>query len=140
MKEKRKVRGELRIYLQWPLLLSVLVVAMNLIVGILNAVAGLVMFAFTLVYVGIALWLYFYRKRRLLGGLVEFSSDYSWVQKHLLSEMNLPYALVDEKGRILWRNQKFQELTGDFKGPKKNLTVLLPVISGAVWGSAREGT
>ena len=40
MKEKRKVRGELRIYLQWPLLLSVLVVAMNLIVGILNAVAG----------------------------------------------------------------------------------------------------
>ena len=92
MKEKRKVRGELRIYLQWPLLLSVLVVAMNLIVGILNAVAGLVMFAFTLVYVGIALWLYFYRKRRLLGGLVEFSSDYSWVQKHLLSEMNLPYA------------------------------------------------
>ena len=80
MKEKRKVRGELRIYLQWPLLLSVLVVAMNLIVGILNAVAGLVMFAFTLVYVGIALWLYFYRKRRLLGGLVEFSSGYSWVQ------------------------------------------------------------
>ena len=140
MKEKRKVRGELRIYLQWPLLLSVLVVAMNLIVGILNAVAGLVMFAFTLVYVGIALWLYFYRKRRLLGGLVEFSSDYSWVQKHLLSEMNLPYALVDEKGRILWRNQKFQEITGDFKGPKKNLTVLFPDITREVLASEQKGT
>ena len=109
MKEKRKVRGELRIYLQWPILLSALVVAMNLVVGMLSAIAGLVMFGFTAVYVAIALWLYFYRKRRLLAGLVEFSSDYSWVQKHLLSEMNLPYALADEKGRILWKNQKFQE-------------------------------
>ena len=89
MKEKRKVRGELRIYLQWPILLSALVVAMNLVVGMLSAIAGLVMFGFTAVYVAIALWLYFYRKRRLLAGLVEFSSDYSWVQKHLLSEMNL---------------------------------------------------
>ena len=96
MKEKRKVRGELRIYLQWPILLSALVVAMNLVVGMLSAIAGLVMFGFTAVYVAIALWLYFYRKRRLLAGLVEFSSDYSWVQKHLLSEMNLPYALADE--------------------------------------------
>ena len=70
---------------------------------------------------------------------MEFSSDYSWVQKHLLSEMNLPYALVDEKGRILWRNQKFQEITGDFKGPKKNLTVLFPDITREVLGVGAEG-
>ena len=49
MKEKRKVRGELRIYLQWPILLSALVVAMNLVVGMLSAIAGLVMFGFTAV-------------------------------------------------------------------------------------------
>ena len=139
MKEKRKVRGELRIYLQWPILLSALVVAMNLVVGMLSAIAGLVMFGFTAVYVAIALWLYFYRKRRLLAGLVEFSSDYSWVQKHLLSEMNLPYALADEKGRILWKNQKFQETIADLKGTKKNLTVLFPDITREILSSGQKG-
>ena len=139
MKEKRKVRGELRIYLQWQILLSALVVAMNLVVGMLSAIAGLVMFGFTAVYVAIALWLYFYRKRRLLAGLVEFSSDYSWVQKHLLSEMNLPYALADEKGRILWKNQKFQETIADLKGTKKNLTVLLPDITREILSSGQKG-
>ena len=139
MKGKLKVKGELRVYLQWPMVLSALVVAMNLIVGVLDAIAGLVMFVFTAVYLGIALWLYFYRKRRLLAGLVEFSSEYSWVQKHLLSEMNLPYALVDEKGRILWKNQKFQEAIEDIKGPKKNLTVLFPDITKEILSSGQRG-
>ena len=105
----------------------------------LSAIAGLVMFGFTAVYVAIALWLYFYRKRRLLAGLVEFSSDYSWVQKHLLSEMNLPYALADEKGRILWKNQKFQETIADLKGTKKNLTVLFPDITREILSSGQKG-
>lgn len=139
MKGKLKVNGELRIYLQWPVLLSVLVVVMNLVVGVLDAVAGLVMFVFTAVYVGISLWLYFYRKRRLLTGLVEFSSEYSWVQKHLLSEMNLPYALVDEKGRILWKNEKFRDAISDLKGAKKNLTVLFPEITREVLSSGQRG-
>ncbi len=139
MKGKLKVNGELRVYLQWPILLSVLVVVMNLIVGVLDAVAGLVMFIFTAVYVGISLWLYFYRKRRLLTGLVEFSSEYSWVQKHLLSEMNLPYALVDEKGRILWKNEKFREAISDLKGSKKNLTVLFPEITRDILSAGQRG-
>ncbi len=139
MKGKLKVNGELRIYLQWPILLSVLVVVMNLIVGVLDAIAGLVMFVFTAVYVGISLWLYFYRKRRLLTGLVEFSTEYSWVQKHLLSEMNLPYALVDEKGRILWKNEKFRDVISDLKGSKKNLTVLFPEITREILSAGQRG-
>ncbi len=33
------------------------------------------------------LWLFLYRRKRLMGGLVEFSTEYAWVQKQLLSEM-----------------------------------------------------
>ena len=66
MKRELKVRGQLRVYLQWPILLSVLVVLMNLVAGAISPIAGLVMCAFTVIYVAIALWLYLYRKRRLL--------------------------------------------------------------------------
>ncbi len=139
MKRELKVRGQLRVYLQWPILLSVLVVLMNLVAGAISPIAGLVMCAFTVIYVAIALWLYLYRKRRLLTGLVEFSSDYSWVQTRLLSEMNLPYALVDEKGRILWKNEKFQETVSDLKGQKKNLTSIFPDITREILSSGQKG-
>ena len=139
MKRELKVRGQLRVYLQWPILLSVLVVLMNLVAGAISPIAGLVMCAFTVIYVAIALWLYLYRKRRLLTGLVEFSSDYSWVQTRLLSEMNLPYALVDEKGRILWKNEKFQETVSDLKGQKKNLTSIFPDITRETLSSGQKG-
>ena len=139
MKRELKVRGQLRVYLQWPILLSVLVVLMNLVAGAISPIAGLVMCAFTVIYVAIALWFYLYRKRRLLTGLVEFSSDYSWVQTRLLSEMNLPYALVDEKGRILWKNEKFQETVSDLKGQKKNLTSIFPDITREILSSGQKG-
>ena len=131
MKDKVKVRGQLKIYLQWPLLMSALVIFMNLIVGFISAIAGLVMSVFTIVYAAIALWLYVYRRRKLLGGLVEFSSEYAWVQKRLLSELALPYALGDEEGRILWMNSKFEEILTDEKGKciKKNLMALFPEIT-----------
>ena len=57
MKEKIKVKGQLGLYLQWPVILSVLLVIMNLIIGAVNLTAGLVMCGLTLIYIVIALWI-----------------------------------------------------------------------------------
>ena len=38
--------------------------------------AGIIVSVFTIVYIGIALWLYFSRKRGILAGLIAFSSAY----------------------------------------------------------------
>mgnify|MGYP003217193336 CR=1 FL=1 len=43
MKENMKIRGQLRTYLQWPIILSVFLLAANLAVGIVSPAAGLVM-------------------------------------------------------------------------------------------------
>ena len=47
MKNKVRVRGQLKTYLQWPLLMTALVVLMNLAAGFVNSIAGLVMSVFT---------------------------------------------------------------------------------------------
>ena len=75
MKENMKIRGQLRTYLQWPIILSVFLLAANLAVGIVSPAAGLVMSGFTVIYVLVALWLFMYRRKRLMGGLVEFSAE-----------------------------------------------------------------
>ena len=69
-----KIKGQLGVYLQWPLFLSALLIVLTAIVGAVSLKAGIIVSIFTLVYIGIALWLYFSRKRGMLEGLISFAS------------------------------------------------------------------
>lgn len=136
--DKMKIKGQLKFYLQWPLFLSLLLFLACIVVGIMDAAAGIVMAGFTAVYIGIAMWLYVYRKKRLLGGLVEFSSEYAWVQKQLLSDMAMPYAIADEQGRLLWTNRAFSAAIGEEKG-RRSLGTLFPEITAEALETVGDG-
>ncbi len=129
MNEKRDVRGQLGRYLQWPLFLGVLVILMNVVVGAVDTGAGLAMCGFTAVYLVISVFLYLYRRRKLMAGLVEFSADYAWVQKNLLEELDIPYVVTDETGRFLWMNRKFTELSRENKVKGSSLTAMFPDVT-----------
>ena len=140
MKENMKIRGQLRTYLQWPIILSVFLLAANLAVGIVSPAAGLVMSGFTVIYVLVALWLFMYRRKRLMGGLVEFSAEYAWVQKQLLYEMAVPYAIADTEGHFLWLNHSFSEIVGEDKNCRKNIAAVFPELTREVLDEMDEKT
>lgn len=129
MKDNIKPKGQIRAYLAWPLLLSLIVICGNFAVLAVDYLAAAAMLIFTLFYILAAVWIYLYRRKRLLGGLVEFSAEYAWIQKQLLAEMALPYALADDDGRLLWINQAFQEVLGSDKASGKNLLSLFPEVT-----------
>ncbi len=129
MEKKFKIQSQLRLYLQWPILLSVFVMAANLVAGALSPRAGLAMSGFTLLYIMIAMWLFLYRRKKLLNGMVEFSAQYAWVQKQLLDNMAMPYAVTDETGRLLWLNQAFSDIVREEKESRRSLTALFPEIT-----------
>lgn len=129
MKDNIKPKGQIRAYLAWPLLLSLIVICGNFAVLAVDYLAAAAMLIFTLFYILAAVWIYLYRRKRLLGGLVEFSAEYAWIQKQLLAEMALPYALADDDGRLLWTNQAFQEVLGSDKASGKNLLSLFPEVT-----------
>ena len=128
MKENIKVHGQLKGYLSWPLLLSVFMVCANIAAGCVSRIGGLVMMPFTISYLGVAMWIFFYSKKRILGGLVDFSAEYAWIQKQLLTGLALPYALADEDGRIVWANDEFQAITALEKGNWKSLLTMFPEV------------
>ena len=140
MNKKKKVKGQLGIYLQWPLILGTLVVLMNVAAGAVNITAGLVICLFTLVYLAIAIFLYVYKRKRLLAGLVEFSADYAWVQKKLLSDLDLPYAMTDDTGYILWTNDRFAELMKGDNSSGRTLPSMFPGITKDMLSSLKEST
>ena len=138
MKKKIQVRGQLSVYLQWPLILSVLLIAATMVMGAIDVTAGAVMSLFTLIYVLLALGIYFYQKKNVLAGLVEFSSEYAWIQKQLLSEMMQPYAIADDRGRLLWTNDAFGELLGLDRHSRRSLQSLFPEITREVLEQKEE--
>ncbi|MDO5418030.1 MAG: DHH family phosphoesterase, partial [Lachnospiraceae bacterium] len=129
MKKKIRVKGQLGMFLQWPLILSALLILANLVMSAVSVKAGAVMCGFTLLYILLALGLYFYQRKSMLAGLVEFSSEYAWIQRQLLAEMKQPYAIADERGRLLWVNQAFSELIGVDRHSRKSLIGLFPEVT-----------
>ncbi|MCI9569728.1 MAG: DHH family phosphoesterase [Lachnospiraceae bacterium] len=129
MKEDKKVKNMLQKYLQWPLVLSLLVICANAAAALLSKNVGIVLSIFTILYLFCAGMIYWYGKKKLIGGLVSFAADYSWSQKKLLSSMELPYGIADLDGRILWTNQAFAAVIKDEKSSRKNLTALFEGIT-----------
>ena len=124
----KKIKGQLGLYLCWPLFLGALIILMNVVVGAMDLQAGLAMCGFTLIYLLLAGFLFFYQRNRLLGGMMEFSADYAWVQKQLLMDLDIPYAIADENGQILWLNACFHELLKEEKNSARNIFGLFPEV------------
>ena len=120
MKEDIRIQGQLRAYLQWPLFMAVILMAANVVVGLMDLKAGIVMTGFTLFYAAVCGWLYLYKRKRLLGGLLEFSAQYAELQEHIAADMAFPYAIADESGLLLWMNDGFADIVRD---DRKNKTL-----------------
>ena len=129
MKENKKVRNVLQKYMQWPVVLSVLVLCANGAVGLVSGKAGMVMAVFTVLYAFCAGVLFWYGKKRILTGLVGFAADFDQSQKNMMASMELPYGIADEAGRLLWTNRAFSAVIKDEKSARRSLTALFPEIT-----------
>lgn len=129
MKNKIRYRGHLKAYLRWPILLSFLLIIMNIAVYFVNMRAGTVVSIFTTAYLAIAAVLYFSARPSILKEMISFAVQYGQVQKSLMQDFVLPYALTDYRGRILWLNAEFMKLTGKDRDYRKSITSIISEIS-----------
>ncbi len=109
MKQNVKLKGQLRLYIQWPAIMTLLLIAMDIWIFKTDRRAGVIMAAFVAVYAVIVFILYFYNKSLILADLVEFAAQYGVVQNTLLKELAVPYAITLEDGKIMWANDVFLE-------------------------------
>ena len=127
---KLKVTGKLKTYLQWPLALIFLWAAMVIILFMREErQAGIIALVFTALYSVIALVLYLKSSPTLLNEMVDFATQYGQVQKKLMQEFLLPYAILDERGNILWTNDEFRALTGKDRHYHRNIATLFEEVS-----------
>ena len=128
-KSKIRLKGRLKKYIQTSLYLGFLLVAINLVVYLVNVPSGLIVTCFTLLYFAVVLALQFYNKPVIINELVSFATQYGQVQKVLLRELEVPYAMLDDGGRIIWMNAEFERIVHKEKGYKKSITSIFPSIT-----------
>lgn len=129
MNRKIKLKGHLRSYMYWPLLLAIVLVLMDIPIFWWSRKAGVAVAGFLLIYLIVVTAAYYASKPMLIRGLVNFATQYGTVQRKLLNEFEIPYALLDYNGRILWVNERFAALTGKDKDYHKSITTIFPGIT-----------
>ncbi len=124
-----KITGKLRIIFILPIITGLLLVLLSLGIFIVNTNAGYVVFIFTSIYIIINIFLVIYLRQSMLHELVEFSSNYSQVQRQLLYDFSVPYCLLDDSGKVLWMNKQMQDITGKKKDFCKNIYTIFPELT-----------
>lgn len=129
MKKKIKLKGHLKNYMYWPLILTILLVVMNIPLYYVSRKSGLIVSIFAVIYFIVVVFAYHYNKPVLVNEMISFATQYGSVQKKLLNDFEIPYALLDYNGKILWVNEKFAEATGKDKHYHKSITSIFKSIT-----------
>lgn len=129
MRQDVKLKGKLKGYTQTPLVLTALFGAMDVWMYVLNIKAGILGSVFVGIYFFVMLFVYWRNKPILMNELIDFATQYGTVQKRLLNEFEVPYAVMDATGKLLWMNRQFEALSEKNKGYHKSITTIFPQIT-----------
>ena len=129
MSNKLKLRGHMKAFMSWPLILCALLVVLNILVYITDVKAGIVVSVGILIYIGIAVVVLRCHKPFVVYDLIAFANQYDTLEKRILEELALPYAIMDMNGRLIWSNKVFAELTGKDQFYRKNISSIFPDVT-----------
>ena len=129
MKKRIRLKGRIKTYIQFSIYLGVLLCIVDVAMFMINLQAGALLAGYILVYFAITLSLYFYNKPIIMNELVSFATEYGQIQRKLLRDMDLPYALLDDNGKVIWTNIAFESVIHQPKGYNKSITALFPTIT-----------
>lgn len=132
--------GKLKYYMQWPAVMILFLVIMNAAVYFVNVKSGFIVSVFGVIYVIIFMIMMLNYKPNIMGEMISFASQYEKVQKTLLKELTIPFALLDTEGQILWMNDQFSALTGKDQTYHKSILNIFPEIDTHILPETKKET
>ncbi|MCR5154702.1 MAG: DHH family phosphoesterase [Lachnospiraceae bacterium] len=128
-KTKIRIKGTLGRYLYWPQYLIGLLLIVTVIAFAMLPSAGIFMLVTTVVYTAIVEVVFVVKKERLEGELVRFANSYSLVQRRVASELDIPVALINMDGRLIWGNDEFMDVVIRERVLGRKISEIMPPIT-----------
>lgn len=130
--------GRLKKVIMFPLFMGALLILFNIGMYFVDVNCAKIASIFVLVYIIAITLLTFYIKNNLMHELIDFSSNYSQVQRQLLYDLSIPYCLIDNNGRVMWMNKMMLEKTKKKKDFRKNIATVFHEITPNIFPTGEE--
>ena len=137
---KKKLWGNFSSYMQWPFFLTLIAFLGTVAIFPVDRIAGFIALGISAVLLAASCFCYIFYRKRIMRELVSFGAEYAQVQKELLREMSVPYALIERNSRLLWKNYAFTELLGEEVRPGVHLLSLFPEMTEAAFPNGDSPT
>ena len=138
MKKNVIYKGRLKAFMQWPVVFLIVLAILNVLTYITSVRAGILVSVFLAAYCVLYLVLVFRYRNSIWSDMISFATQYGQVQKTLLNEFDIPYALLDSDGRIIWMNEEFCKTVGKDKLYRKSIQNLFPEIHSSTMPGVQE--
>lgn len=118
MNDRKKVKIEyvLRGYVIFTIVLSVLFFGLCIGLLFINTTAAIIAFA-TLAVMAVATFFFIrHNNKKLTEGLIKFARSYESLEREMIADFPIPYAITDSDGNILIYNDSFGRIYDDSEG------------------------
>ena len=129
MKNKIKIKGKMRFYLWSAMALGLLLVLIDIYLYTIDVTAGFAVNAFLVLYFAVTLLHLFRGSNMIVYELINFATQYGQIQKQLLKSLDIPHALLDENGKVIWSNNAFERVVGKDAERNKSIYSIIPAIT-----------
>ncbi len=124
-----RLTGKMRFMLLWPAVIAVLLLVTCTVMYCIDVRGANILTGVTVIFVVIYIFVLVYIRPSFTHELISFASDYSQVQRQMLYDLDVPYALADSTGHVLWMNKLMQEKTGKSKRYNGLVEAIFPQIT-----------
>ncbi len=124
MNEKKRTDARHNMYMEVPLIMIAFFVVMDIFMFIIDLAAGIIGLIATAVYAVVMVIFYVRSRISSEAAFVNKAVENGRVQKDLIREFPVPYAILDKSGRIAWVNDEFARITKSSKRKLMRLTAM----------------
>ena len=133
------IKGRIKHYLRGPLYMIIVMVLATVGLFFYDRRLGFVFTGVTVLYSLYVIIFHRINRSKLDNELIEFATSYGTVQRRILKEFPIPYALLDAGSRVVWMNDCFRELIGLEADFHKSLGAVFPSITREMIAKSESG-
>ena len=134
MSKERSLKREIKYLLIVPMVLAFLLLAVVFLTMGFGSKESYIAIGIILLYALIVTIAYLKLRPMLNATLVDYALEQGKIQKELLKNLAVPYAILDTTGRILWSNRMFRNnICNGEKHVKKRLEYYFPELTDDVF-------
>ena len=133
-----KFNGKLKHFLRAPIYLTIFFLIGSIGLFFIDLRAGAGAFGISVLYGLLCFIFYRLYRKKINNEIISFATQFGMVQRELLRNFQIPYAILDDEGKILWMNNQFVKVSGRDKAYQKSITGIFTTITRQVIEQAND--